>query len=178
MFTFDPKASFEAAGSAMTLLDTLIKTTEKLRSDGHEPSLATVLATMPGEAYRLSEQLEEEAKDLRKRLVAAGIDPKTPVNKLETSCLWWAGEQGRALHKFKPRVNAILAELETFMDDIVAVAHCLGKDELIAASYEKALERKRALQKELDYDRPINEIVDVVIRYSQELHAEAGKLLH
>lgn len=173
----DPKSAFDVSASALTLLDTLIKTTGEMRKAGKDPSIAAVIERMPAEAFSLSEQFEEEAKALRHSMTVSGINPETPVNNLEQSSLWWTNKQGRALHKFKPRVDAILAQLETFMDDIVAVAHCTGRDELIAASYERALERKRKLQSELNYDRPIGEIVEVLIRHAQELHVESAKLL-
>lgn len=174
----DPKTAFGASSAALNLTNSILKLIETARAQGKvDPSLASIIEKMPGEAFSFMDQLENEAKRLRKTMVTANISPRIPVNAIESDPLWWTDKQGRAFHHFKPKVESILAELETFMDDIVAVAHCMGQDELIAASYEKALKRKRQLQKEMNYDRPIGEIIDVLIRYSRQLHAEAGSLL-
>jgi len=174
----DPKTSIEAGIAVINLSETMVKLIKMMRKDGHNPSIAAAIEQMPASAFTLTEQFENEVKAWRQRLVKADVDLKVSVNTLEIDEGWWAGDKDKSLRTFKPVVDSIRAQIETLLDDLVAVARCQGRNDLLAASYGAAMERKRALARNLDYDLPMGEILDILTSYAQAIHAEFGDLMH
>jgi hypothetical protein len=51
---------------------------------------------------------------------------------------WWRHKRYKLLRDFSPTVDAVKTSISTMLADVVALANCKEKDELVAESYAKA----------------------------------------
>ena len=141
-------------------------------------NIADVVERLPGEAFTLAGRLINEIDRFRQACLKAEINLERTVDELLADTSFWRYQRHRVIKRFKPNIDAISIQLETLLDDVIAVAHCREADDLIASSYAQAKERKDGLQSRLAPGLPVGESLDNLKDYATDLRAQLGDLLH
>jgi hypothetical protein len=174
----DPKTALDATGAGLNLLNTVVKMIQTARENEEKLNIADVMERLPGEAFSMAGKVVNVIDEFRQDCLQAGIDlDRTPDQLLEETSFWRL-KRYRVVKKFQPNVDAIAIQLETLLDDAIAVTHCRDADSLVAESYARARERKVGLRAQLNGDQSMGQILDSLKSYAQDLRAQLGDLSH
>ncbi len=142
-----------AHGSVETLklFNSLVQLLTAAEKEGKKLSVSDVIQKLASEAYTLVGQFIDQID--KRRADFSNIDPKheKTIDQLESERSWWELRKYVVLRNFRPKITAITNQLNMFIDDLVAVAHCKEADDLVAESFSKACERRDMLEAETNF---------------------------
>jgi hypothetical protein len=172
---------FTAAGSALSLVNTLIKLHQEHAKDPKRyPALSTVMASIPIAALEAADRLIVELDGFERDFKAAGLDLSKNISELSKVRTFWIGPSPRVVSRFQRRVMAIGSELAASFDSVVAIADCQGKDgtlaDLIANTFGEAREAKNNLRDAAHDERPVGEIIKTLRSYAEHVKANLGDI--
>lgn len=175
----DPEVALEGGVQALTLLNKVVTLAKTARANGKKGGLgiADIIERLPAEAFNLAGQFEKQVKELQQDFLKQGISLGRTLDDLQSETWFYQRSRRTLLDSFKPKTDAILAQLMTLMDDSVAVARCSGEEELLAMSYKMARERKVQLRQSLNPNLPVGALLKTLIDQAERMRAELGDML-
>ncbi len=165
-----PDVVVEGGVQALTLFNGLIKIMEQMRKDKDATRLgfASLIKRMEAEAFALSEEFIKQVQAIQHSFLIAKIDPKEKIDEVECTSWWWKNRHDKLLESFKPNIDAITTRLTGFVDDVVALARCAGKEELLAVAFQEAVKVKRQIRQETDFNNSIGDIFGNLIKHAED----------
>jgi len=165
-----PDVAIEGGVQALTLFNGLIKIMERMRKDKDATRLgfASLIKRMEAEAFALSEEFIKQVQALQNAFLKAQIDPNQKIDEVECTSWWWKNKHDKLLESFKPNIDAITTQLTGFVDDVVALARCAGREELLAVAFEEAVQVKRQIRQETGFDNSIKDIFGNLIKHAED----------
>lgn len=167
-----------ATSGSLTLLNTIVKLAQEHNKnpDAHPPSLADVIASLPGEAQKLTGEIIAQVQAFRDELLKAGIDPKLTLDDLQEQTWFYQRRRRKILKMFQARAEAIAAEISILFDDVVSVADCADRLHIVARSFEASRAEKQRLRDGTKDGLPVGEILDNLIGHAEHVREQLGDL--
>jgi hypothetical protein len=167
-----------ATSGSLTLLNSIIKICQERAKDpgAHPLSLAEVIATLPGEAQKLTGEMIAQIEGFRAELRNAGIDPKLTLDELQAQTWFYQRRRRKLLKAFQARAEAIAAQISILFDDVVSVADCADHLHVVARSFAASREQKQKLREQTADDLPLGDILDNLLAHAERVREELGDL--
>jgi esterase/lipase len=172
----------KASVEALSLFHTLIKMIETAEKEGEALSLEQVIAALPPKALKLATNYVEELKAVRSEFETAFKSNPKELDKtlaeLQSQTWWWRQKRYKLLRNFSPTVDAVKTSINTMLADVVALANCKEKDQLVAESYAKAEQIKGELAKRGDVSKlSVREILDHLVEDAEKMRDHLAKMV-
>lgn len=161
---------------SLALTNSFIKIVENLRKDKDAPKgIADIISQLETDAFVLTGGFIDEVNEWEKSLDKAGISLKGRFGDLETTSWFWKNRHDRGMEAFEPTLKAIQQRLCGFIDDLIAIARCAGKEEIVALSFQQAADLKKKIRDETDLEsHNMKEILDAFRKQAEHFRAVLG----
>jgi hypothetical protein len=164
-----PEIIAKGGVEALALTNSFIKIVENLRKDKNMPiGIADIISQLETDAFVLTGKFASEIDALEKSLDKAGIPLDGKFGDLEETSWFWKNRHDKAMEAFEPTLKAIRQRLCGFIDDLVAIARCAGKEEILAVSFQQAAELKTKIRADTDVDTHNIKDILAVLRHQAE----------
>ncbi len=161
----------------LSLLNNLLQLMiQAKQSKSANPSIAEIVEKLPGEAYGIAKQIAEQLINLKANLDKNGVDLKLSLDELESSFNFWEHRWDKIPRKANTLTDGLKNHLVVLLDDFVAVARCAGMGDQISGSYKTALQQKKTIRALSDTSKPVGELLDSMIDFSEEMAAQFGEM--
>ena len=172
-----PADTLAAGGvESLAMINSLVKIMENLRKDKNTPKgIADVISQLESDAYGLSDQFIHEIGAWEASMRKAHFDFSSRFVDLETTSVFWKNRHDKVLEAFEPTLSAIQKRLSSFMDDVIAIARCAGKEEILVLSSQQAAALKEKLRKDTAVDNhSIKDILEVLLKQAEAFRGVLG----
>jgi hypothetical protein len=172
-----PAETLAAGGvESLAMINSLVKIVENLRKDKNTPKgIADVISQLETDAFVLSGRFIDEIGAWEAAMRKAHFDFGSRFVDLETTSVFWTNRHDKLLEAFEPTLSAIQKRLSNFMDDLIAIARCAGKEEILALSSQQAAALKEKLRTDTAVDKhSIKEILEVLLRQAEAFRGVLG----
>ncbi len=171
-----PELIAKGGVESLALVNSIIKISENLRKDKTtSKGIADIISQLETDAFVLSGQFIKEIEVWEEKLRKVGIDLDDKFVDLEKTSVFWTNRHDKAIDGFESYLAYFQARLSGFMDDLIAVARCAGKAEILALSSQQAAELKQTIRKEADVNtHSIKEILAVLRRRAEHFRGVLG----
>lgn len=171
-----PAETLAAGGvESLAMINSLVKIMGNLRKDKNTPKgIADVISQLESDAFVLSGRFIDEIGAWEASMRKAHFDFGSRFVDLETTSVFWKNRHDKVLEAFEPTLSAIQKRLSSFMDDLIAIARCAGKEEILALSSQQAA-LKEKLRTETAVDKhSIKEILEVLLKQAEAFRGVLG----
>ena len=161
---------------SLALINSFIKIVENIRKDKNTPKgIADIISQLETDAFVLTGKFVGEIGAWEKCLDKAGIPLASRFGDLEETSWFWKNRHDKTMEAFEPTLKPIQQSLCGFIDDLVAIARCAGKEEILALSFQQAAELKRTIRAETDVDtHNIKDLLAVLRNQTEHFRAVLG----
>jgi hypothetical protein len=171
-------AEMLAAGGveSLAMMNSLVKIVENLKKDKHAPKgIADVISQLETDAFVLSGKFIAEIGAWEDAMRKVRFDFSDRFVDLETTSIFWTNRHDKVLEAFQPTLDAFQKRIAGFMDDLIAIARCGGKEELLGASFKDSAALKAKLRADTAVDNhSIKDILEVLRRQAEEFRGVLG----
>lgn len=137
----------EGGVESLAMINSFIRIAENLRKDKNTPAgIADVISQLETDAFVMSGKFIAEIEGWTRSMERVHIDFSNRFGDLEKTSIFWTNRHDKVVEAFEPTLRAIQSRLSGFMDDLIAIARCAGKDEILALSSQEAAELKERLR--------------------------------
>lgn len=167
----------EGSVQGLKLFNSLLELLKTAKKNEKRLAISDILVKLPGEAFDLAGQFIHEIDKLRVEF--ANIDPnqEKTIDELQAETSWWDRKKCNILRDFRPKITAITNQIDIFIEDVIAIAHCKGADDLVALSYFQSTERKSKLEEDTDFRRlPVGTVLDNLRHHAQQLRDDLHEI--
>ncbi len=172
----DGKVAAEGATAGLELLNRLVKMLDEAKSKGSPIALSKVIAEMPVAAHDLAQQYLTEIEKLEGAF--DGDELRKKLSELESERRWWQLKRYVVLRRFRPKITAIVNQLETLLDDFVAVAHCKEAENVIADAFRDSNAKVAKMRADTDLDtKPLGEVLKNLHEHARGLKIDLDKIM-
>ncbi|MEQ8228177.1 MAG: hypothetical protein RIA64_08835 [Rhodospirillales bacterium] len=166
-----------AIEGGLTVLKELIAMRERAAAEGRpDPTMSALIEAMPAEAFKISQQIEAQLRELRQNLISNEIDLTQTADDILSSHWFWEHRFDRTPRRINELLEGLKNSLTVMADDFVAIARCSGQNELIGLSYSDSRETKSQLRQMTNPDRPVGEILNDLIDFTEQVSAQLGNI--
>jgi hypothetical protein len=172
-----PAETLAAGGvESLAMINSFIKIAENLRKDKNMPrGMADVISQLETDALVMSGKFISEIEAWEKAMAKAHIDFSSRFVDIEETSVFWKNRHDKMLEAFEPTLRAIQSRLGAFMDDLIAIARCAGKEEILALSSKEAAALKAKLRADTAVDNhSIKDILETLRRQAEEFRGVLG----
>lgn len=172
-----PADTLAAGGvESLAMINSLVKIMENLRKDKNTPKgFADVISQLESDAFVLSGRFIDEIGAWEASMRKANLDFSSRFVDLETTSVFWKNRHDKVLEAFEPTLGAIQKRLSSFMDDLIAIARCAGKEEILALSSQQAAALKEKLRTDTAVDKhSIKDILEVLLKQAEAFRGVLG----
>ncbi|MDX6463334.1 MAG: hypothetical protein QOE55_7031 [Acidobacteriaceae bacterium] len=171
-----PELIAKGGVASLELTQSLIKIIENLRRDKTMPSsMANLLSQLETDAFVLTSKFVAEVDAWENSLDKAGISLKDRFGDLEKTSRYWKNRHDKTMEAFEPTLKAIQQRLCGFIDDVVAIARCSGREEVLGLSFEETAELKKQIRADTDVEtHSIKEVLEALRGKAEEFRSALG----
>jgi Asp-tRNA(Asn)/Glu-tRNA(Gln) amidotransferase C subunit len=171
-----PELIAKGGVASLELTQSLIKIIENLRRDKSTPnSIANVLSQLETDAFVLTSRFIAEIDAWENALDKAKIDVKGRFGDLEETSIFWRNRHDKLMEAFEPTLKAIQQRLCGFIDDVVAIARCAGKEEVLGISFQETADLKRKIREDTNVEsHSIKDVLSALRSKAEEFRSALG----
>jgi hypothetical protein len=165
------------AVEGVKLLNNLVEMLKTAQAKGDRLGVAEILEKLPPEAFVLSGRFIQEIDDLRKAF--ANEDLNKTIDQLQTERQWWELRRYKLFRSFRPKIQSISDQLDAFLSDVVAIAHCKEAESSVARSFSNARERSRAIERDADFaTQPVGKVLEALRGHAKDLQWQLQEMMN
>ena len=172
-----PEVVAKGGVESLALINSFIRIAENLRKDKNtSKGIADVLSQLETDAFVLAGQFVKEVAGWKSSLRKAGIELDRKFGELEKTTKYWKNRHDKAIEAFAPTLDAFKDKMCSFIDDVIAIARCAGKEEILALSSEEGAQLKEKIRAETDLTtHSVKEVLNGLVRHAERFRGVLGQ---